>query len=128
MYVFLQLEMASLIYSLLCLLAGIVGLVMFIRSRDLFYGWFSLYDISMALALLFNCRSLQWFIDFKSMYYWDKLIFPLVVFACVGMYRRALGDWRWRIPGGACLCSTICTQRPAIGTIAHRREYTARDE
>lgn len=99
MYVFLQLEMASLIYSLLCLLAGIVGLVMFIRSRDLLYGWFSLFGISMALALLFNCRSLQWFIDFKSMYYWDKLIFPLVVFACVGMYRRALGGWRWRMLG-----------------------------
>jgi len=118
MNVLLQLELASLIYSLVCLIAGIVGLAMLARSRDPLYGWFSLFGVAMSLAMLFNCRSLQWMVDFKEMYYWNQLMTPVVVFACVGFYRRALGGWRWRMLGWTQLVMALYVLLAAVVAVA----------
>lgn len=92
LYVSILSEISWLIYSVLGLACGIAGLSMFIRRREALYGWFTLFCLSTGAYLLMSCRSVQWFVDMISMYYWKELLFPLAIWGCMGFYSRGFND------------------------------------
>lgn len=84
----LQGELSYLLVSFLAGLAGMVGLLLFVRRKEALYGWFSLFGFSMGLTLLWSCRSLQWFANMAEIYYW--LFAPAAIWAGIGFYANAL--------------------------------------
>lgn len=94
LYILILSELAFIIYGLLIITVGIIGLVMFIRRRELIFGWFTLFCIAMGCMLLHVCRSLQWFADMKDIYFWGMLCTPLGIWACMGFYMNALNVGR----------------------------------
>lgn len=91
LYALLQGEMGYLLYSTLYITAGLVGLGLRIRRKEPLYGWFGLMGLSIGLNLLFSCRSLQWFAEIQSLYYWKDLLTPLAIYGFIGFYGSALG-------------------------------------
>ncbi|MFD0672356.1 histidine kinase [Cohnella sp. GCM10027633] len=83
--------------SLLNLIAGIVGAVLYVRRKMRIYAWFSALALTAGFGMLFLCISLQWFADVGSLYYWNDLLLPFGVYAFVGLYGEALGAAR-RMP------------------------------
>ncbi|WP_315911002.1 sensor histidine kinase [Xylanibacillus composti] len=90
MYTLIQSEFTVLIYSLLSWAAGTVGLLLFVLRKEKLYGWFSLFGLSMGLTLLWSCRSLQWFFEMESVYYWQLLLPPVAIWAGAGFYSHAM--------------------------------------
>ncbi|XID92893.1 sensor histidine kinase [Paenibacillaceae bacterium WGS1546] len=86
----IRVELNFLLYGLLSLSAGIVGMAVYIWSRKSLYGWFSLFSLSMGLSFLFSCRALQWFIDMKGLYYWQELLTSAAIWTCIGFFFNAL--------------------------------------
>lgn len=86
----MRLELNFLIYGLIILCAGIVGMAVWMWSRKSLYGWFSLFSLSMGLSFLLSCRSLQWFIEMKGLYYWQELLTSAAIWTCIGFFFSAL--------------------------------------
>ncbi|CAH1189923.1 hypothetical protein PAECIP111893_00021 [Paenibacillus plantiphilus] len=97
LYLSLVSELSFFIYALLSLIAGIIGFVLFIRRKERIYGWFALFCLSMGFLLLFSCRSLQWFLNVREIYYWKELNVPIAIWACISFYAHALRTERQRI-------------------------------
>lgn len=90
LYVSILTEISWLVYALLAIVSGIVGLIMYIRGRIALYGWFALLFLSTGVQLLFSCKSLQWFVDMIPMYYWKELLIPIMIWGGVGFYFTGL--------------------------------------
>lgn len=94
LYALIRAELAFLIYAILSLGVGFVGLTMFIQRKIALYGWFALFCLSMGFSFLFSCRSVQWFVDMEQWYFWNELFVPLAIWACIGFYISALNTGR----------------------------------
>lgn len=94
LFALIQTELAFLILGLLSLTIGIAVMVMFIRRKVTLYGWFALFCLSLGLSFLLSCRSLQWFIEVERLYYWNELLIPVAIWACIGFYTSALNAGR----------------------------------
>jgi|GEM_PF-774441 len=90
LYLYISTELAFLIYGILIVTVGCIGVVMFIQRKDRIFGWFALFCIAMGCTLLLVCRTLQWFIDMKELYYWGALCTPIGIWACLSFYLNAL--------------------------------------
>lgn len=90
LYALIRAELAFVIYAILSVAAGFVGLAMFIRRKVTLYGWFALFNLSMGFSFLISCRLMQWFIDMGQGYYWNELLTPLAIWGCIGFYTSAL--------------------------------------
>lgn len=90
LYAVILSELAYIVYGILGITAGVIGLAMYVRRRERIYGYFSLFCAAAGAGLLFTCRSLQWFVDMKEIYFWELLLTPLAIWACIGFYANAL--------------------------------------
>jgi len=88
---YLQEDAAKYIYSVLYLVVGAVGLVLFARRRDKLYIWFSLLALCAGFGLLLLCTSLQWFANVRGLYFWRDLLLALGIYSFVGLFAEALG-------------------------------------
>lgn len=90
LYALIKAELSYIVYSILGITAGIVGLALFLRSREALFGWFSLFVLAIGFSFLLSCRSLQWFVQMKEVYYWQLMLVPISVWAGIGFYGNAL--------------------------------------
>ncbi|WP_020617959.1 sensor histidine kinase [Paenibacillus daejeonensis] len=90
LYALLHAELSYLLYGLLSVTTGVVGMVLAIRRREALYGWFALFAGSIGGAFLLSCRSLQWFVPMQGVYYWQELLTPIAIWACFSFYAAAL--------------------------------------
>lgn len=90
LYALIRAELAFLLYAIISLAIGLVGVAMFLWRRVALHGWFSLFCLTMGCSFLFSCRTLQWFVDMTARYYWNELLIPLAIWACIGFYTSAL--------------------------------------
>jgi len=95
-YALILSELAYILYGILGITAGVIGLAMFIRRRERIYGYFSLFCAAAGGGLLFYCRSLQWFVDMKEIFFMQLLLIPLAIWACMGFYASTLEAGRHR--------------------------------
>lgn len=97
LYVSLKNELHYLLYALLSVVTGIVGLLLWLRNREALYGWFTLLSLGLGLALLFASRTLQWMVRMDELYYWQGMMAPLAIWGSVGYYFHALQMSRRRV-------------------------------
>lgn len=86
----IQSEWPLFIISLLNLTAGVVGAFLFFRRKERMYLWFAVLALTAGFGILFECRTLQWFVDIGPIYFWNDLSLSFGVFAFVGLYGEAL--------------------------------------
>ncbi|WP_135557125.1 ATP-binding protein [Paenibacillus cymbidii] len=100
------------------LLAGSVSLVMFIRvPKERIFAWFTLLAYSAGIGIGLMMSTLQWFGDFRHLFYWRDLLLPLGILAFVGFYGAAQGEKHrrpYRFATGIMLTFTIAAAVSAI--------------
>lgn len=100
------------------LMAGSVSLIMFIRvPKERIFAWFTLLAYSAGFGIGLMMSTLQWFVDFRHLFYWRDLLLPLGILAFVGFYGAAQGArYRrpYRLATGIMLAFTMATAIAAI--------------
>lgn len=97
LYLSLKNELHHILYALLSVVTGIVGLLLWLRNREALYGWFTLLALALGLALLLSARTLQWMVHMDELYYWQGMMTPLAIWGSIGYYFHALQVSRRRV-------------------------------